>query len=68
MKIQLYRNEQGNIKIWVNDDLIYDMSENSGYYNPKYYPWLEPVLDDNGNQIGSAIRPKNGTDIVVIMK
>jgi hypothetical protein len=44
------------------------MSENPVYYNPKYYPWLEPVLDDNGNPFGSAVRPKNGTDLVVIMK
>jgi hypothetical protein len=38
------------------------------YYNPKYYPWLEPILNDDGNQVGHAVRPKHGTDIVVVIK
>jgi len=56
-------------KIWINGELAFERGEwgvKSFYYNPKNYPWLEPVLDDAGKQIG--VSPKNGTKIVVITK
>ena len=38
------------------------------YYNPKNYPFLEQILDDNGNPVGSQVQPKDGSDVVVIIK
>ena len=38
------------------------------YYNPKYYPFLVPELDNEGRQLGQRVVPKYGTPIVVIMK
>lgn len=31
------------------------------YYNPEYYPFLVPTLDDNGKQIGDLVQPEGGT-------
>lgn len=28
------------------------------YYNPEYYPFLVPTLDDNGKQIGDLVQPE----------
>jgi hypothetical protein len=46
------------------------VDENPGpnYYNPKYYPVLEPVLDDEGKQIGEHVQPLNGTDLILVVK
>ena len=38
------------------------------YYNPEYYPFLVPTLDDNGKQIGDLVQPEGGTRIIVIKK
>jgi len=46
----------------------YDSEIFLDYYNPKYYPYLVPVLDMEGRQVGQQVRPKNGTDVVFIMK
>ena len=56
-------------KIWINGVLAFERGawgEKEFYYNTKYYPFLEPLLDDAGKQRGVA--PKNGTNIVVITK
>ena len=48
--------------------LAYSMRPREGslstkqYYNPEYYPFLVPTLDDNGKQ------PEGGTRIIVIKK
>ncbi|GEM_PF-125416 len=47
---------------------ISDLEDTEDYYHPNYYPWLEPVLDDNGNPIGNALQPQYGTDAIVITK
>lgn len=38
------------------------------YYNPANFPFMEPVLDDDGNQIGNSVRPKYGTPLFFIRK
>ena len=38
------------------------------YYNPQNYPWLEPLLDDNGIQMGTCVRPQYGSDAIVIIR
>ncbi|MDR0429651.1 MAG: hypothetical protein LBH58_04130 [Tannerellaceae bacterium] len=69
-------------KIWINGELAYSVSENSvlfmqgmlpdsvdttdpdmflNYYNPKNYPFLEQTSDHK-------VYPKNGSDVVVIIK
>ena len=75
IKVQTYENENGTIlrkdKIWVNGELAFEFGHwgvKDFYYNPKFYPWLEPLLDDDGNPISYYVRPKNGTDIIVIKK
>lgn len=94
IKVQIFKNKADTLllmrRIWINGELVYEMSENlilfyddllpdsiditvdpdafKDYYNPKYYPWLEPVLDDNGNQNGTNVRPQSGSDAIVIMK
>lgn len=61
-------------QIWVNGELAYSMSPREGslstkqYYNPEYYPFLVPTLDDNGKQIGDLVQPEGGTRIIVIKK
>ena len=42
-----------NDKIWINGELAYEFSMSDGhYYNPKFYPWMQPVFDNNHIQIG----------------
>ena len=56
-------------KIWIKGELAFESGAwgvKDFYYNTKYYPWLEPVLDNAGKQIG--VSPKKGTKIVVITK
>ena len=54
--------------------LAYSMHPREGslstkqYYNPEYYPFLVPTLDDNGKQIGDLVQPEGGTRIIVIKK
>ena len=54
--------------------LAYSMRPREGslstkqYYNPEYYPFLVPTLDDNGKQIGDLVQPEGGTRIIVIKK
>ena len=76
IKCQIWINETESVmvigKIWINRELAYDMRGAQGeygwerYYNPKYYPWLEPVLDDEGKQMG--VKPKDYATIVVITR
>lgn len=56
-------------QIWINGELAFERGAwgiKDFYYNTKYYPWLVPVLDDEGNQVG--VMPKDGTSIIVITK
>ena len=66
-------------KLWVNGELAYYKGtwgrmvddpktgvKGDRYYNPKYYPWLLPLFDDDGNQVG--IMPKYGQTLIVLTK
>ncbi|MDD2438009.1 MAG: hypothetical protein PHX50_17100 [Massilibacteroides sp.] len=70
IKIEIFRNKEETVtlldKIWVNNELIYSKSEN--FYNSDYYPWLEPVLDDNDKQIKNLVQPVNGTSVIALKK
>ena len=44
-------------KLWINGELACERIQPEFYYNTKYYPWLIPVLDDDGNQIGNRVMP-----------
>ena len=76
IKVQLYRTPSLLLmdQIWINGELVYSMHPKEGslstkqYYNPEYYPFLVPTLDDNGKQIGDLVQPENGTRIIVIKK
>jgi len=74
IKVQIYENEKGSMvlinKIWLNGELAFDNHWNGfetlkAYYNPKYYPWLTPAFDKEGNQIG--FRP-DGQWLLVLTK
>lgn len=51
IKVEIYKS--GSLttrgKVWVNDELAYDLM--SRYYNPKYFPFMKPVLY-NGEYMG----------------
>jgi hypothetical protein len=78
IKVQIY-NEKTDMgwatmleKIWINGELAADFSNNVfcrtdkyAYFNPKFYPWMEPSYDTDGNYWG--MKPKAGS-IVVITK
>ena len=49
-------------------DPSYSTDDYQTYYNPDYYPFMEPVPDDDGNQICTLVRPKQGTKLIVIKK
>lgn len=70
IKIEIFRNKEETVtlldKIWVNNELIYSKSEN--FYNSDYYPWLEPVLDDNDKQIKNLVQPVDGTSVIALKK
>ena len=76
IKVQLYRTPSLLLmdQIWINGELVSSMHPKEGslstkqYYNPEYYPFLVPTLDDNGKQIGDLVQPENGTRIIVIKK
>ena len=76
IKVQLYRTSSLLLmdQIWINGELVYSMHPQEGsistkqYYNPEYYPFLVPTLDDNGKQIGDLVQPEGGTHIIVIKK
>ena len=56
-------------KIWINGELAYERGAwgvKDFYYNPKYYPWMKPVLDDKGNQIGEM--PEGYRNVMVLVK
>jgi hypothetical protein len=71
-------------EVWINGELAYALSEDvklvylglpaplnpdgQHYYNPKYFHFMEPEVDRDGNQIGSLVRPKDGTRLIVIRK
>lgn len=61
-------------QMWINKELVYSMHPREGslstkqYYNPEYYPFLVPTLDDDGKQIGDLVQPEGGTRIIVIKK
>ena len=53
-------------QIWINDELAFERGVwgvKDFYYNPKYFSWLAPVLDDDGRQIGE--RPKFGFNLAL---
>ena len=74
IKVQLYRTSSLLLmdQIWINGELVYSMHPKEGslstkqYYNPEYYPFLVPTLDDDGKQIGDLVQPEGGTSIIVI--
>lgn len=76
IKVQLYRTPSLLLmdQIWINGELAYSMLPREGslstkqYYNPEYYPFLVPTLDDNGKQIGDLVQPEGGTRIIMIKK
>lgn len=76
IKTQMYINGGVSLidQIWVNGELAYSMHPREGslstkqYYNPEYYPFLVPTLDDDGKQIGDLVQPEDGTRIIVIKK
>ena len=76
IKVQLYRTSSLLLmdQIWINGELVYSMHPKEGslstkqYYNPEYYPFLVPTLDDDGKQIGDLVQPEGGTSIIVIKK
>lgn len=76
IKVQLYETSSLSLidQMWINQELVYSMHPREGsvstkqYYNPEYYPFLVPALDDNGKQIGDLVHPEDGMRIVVIKK
>lgn len=76
IKVQLYETSNLSLidQMWINQELVYSMHPREGsvstkqYYNPEYYPFLVPALDDNGKQIGDLVHPEDGMRIVVIKK
>jgi len=42
-------------KVWLNKELAYERGnfvDKAYYYNPKYFPWMKPLLHDDGSQYG----------------
>lgn len=76
IKAQMYITNTVSLidQLWINGELAYSMLPREGslstkqYYNPEYYPFLVPTLDDNGKQIGDLVQPEGGTRIIVIKK
>ena len=73
IKVQYFKNEDGSLflveKMWINGELAFELGAwevKDFYYNPKYYPWLEPLLDDFGKPTGKLI--PNPNYVVVITK
>ena len=57
-------------KIWINDELAYQNDHgpnalNKVYYNPKFFPFMKPVFDDQGKKIGEI--PDYGSGIFLTM-
>ena len=57
-KVEFYENEAILFdkyigKLWINDELVYEAGYfwvKAPYFNPKYFPFMKPLLDGNGNQ------------------
>ena len=58
-----------NGKIWVNGELAYSIGcvkTLEGYYfNPKFYPFSEPILNSEGKPIGSWVYWKRPHQLVI---
>jgi hypothetical protein len=53
-------------KIWINGELAREgVTDSQMYYNPKYFPWLKPYIDDNGRQTGMI---SEGQGLIVLTK
>ena len=57
IKVQLYEAKNLHLKdkVWINGELVYEIGfwgVKEHYYNAKYFPFMQPVVDDNGNQVG----------------
>jgi len=62
IKVQILKYKHMTVidKLWINDELVSDqgtwnpISGFTGdyYFNPKYYPWIKPRFDDQGNLYG----------------
>lgn len=56
-------------KIWINGELALEGVEivNPGqmYYNPKYFPWMRPIIDNSGKQTGIV---REGRGLIVLTK
>ena len=54
IKVEIFQNETHSLtkigKLWVNGELAFDLMKR--YYNPEYFPFMKPVLDDEGNYMG----------------
>ena len=70
IKVEIYQTEPATVtqkgKLWVNGELAFDLM--SRYYNPKYFPYLKPVLDDDGNQIEDWKMPETAEFLVWLIK
>jgi len=72
IKVEIYENSNGvsslriKGKVWVNGELAFDLK--SRYYNPKYFPFLKPVLDDVGKQIEDWVMPETAEFLVWLVK
>ena len=78
IKVQIWKssNVMTIEKVWINDELVYEMGFSKlDYFNPNYYPWMKPMpnedntgplLDKDGNILGYI--PVNGRGLVVLKK
>jgi hypothetical protein len=79
VKVLIYERRDGRSKlvlidkVWFNDELACDLQgdlQGTGpdYYNPNYYPVLEPILDDEGKPMGEHVRPLGALNLIVVVK
>jgi len=57
-------------KVWINDELAFESRRAMGegfYYNPKYFPWMRPVLNDDGIQTGEMPDIGNGGNRIFVL-
>jgi len=68
LKLEIWENESGSVmtqgKIWVNGELAFSRMSiqfetsigtfTNHYFNPEYYPFMKPLLNDDGIKIGEV--------------
>ena len=61
IKVEIWESEDTRVmcigKVWINDELVYEIGffrVKEHYYNPKYFPFMKPLFDDDGKQYGEA--------------